>query len=162
MHLLVESGQSVSLAGHIKARYAWIDIQHCLDHALDLINKKAFALVPKRIQSFIKAIPSRVRTPKAKEFLRGVFDSITLADWIAEHKVQGNDDIAEAIEKGDFLAIPSYCETRWYGNLVLIGRILQHQPTLIRFFSSKEYKNKEMMELLSDLFNRVYLQFLYV
>ena len=138
--MVVENGRSVSLAGFIKDNYRWIDVQHCLDHALDLINQKAYALVPNSIQRLIKTIPNRVRTPKAKEFLKGVYDSITLADWIEAHKKQGNNDIADAVEKGNFLSIPSFCETRWYGNLVLIGRILHHYPTLVKFFASKEYR----------------------
>jgi hypothetical protein len=38
---LVDSGNSKSLAGRIKDEYPSILIQHCLDHALDLINEKA-------------------------------------------------------------------------------------------------------------------------
>jgi hypothetical protein len=43
---LIESGNSNSLAGHIYKHFPKIDLQHCLDHCLDLINKEAEKVMP--------------------------------------------------------------------------------------------------------------------
>jgi hypothetical protein len=41
--------------------------------------------VPQEIRDLIRAIPSKIRTAQAKEYLKQIFYSVTLHDWIEEH-----------------------------------------------------------------------------
>lgn len=62
----VDSGNSHSFSGFLKLAYPYIQIQHCLDHALDLINSKAIKEIPKYIRDLIKQVAASIRSAKQR------------------------------------------------------------------------------------------------
>jgi hypothetical protein len=48
--------KSMSFVGFMKRDFGHIAVQHCLDHALDLVNKRGEAVLPAAQKELVKAI----------------------------------------------------------------------------------------------------------
>ncbi len=62
----------------MKRDYPWIEIQHCLDHALDLINEWAYKKIPLAIRDLIQSIPAKIRSPDSRSVFKQMWEDISL------------------------------------------------------------------------------------
>jgi hypothetical protein len=69
-----------------------------------------------------------------------MFSAISLEDLISRQIQLGNSELAEALKQcaneGKFKYLPSFCETRWWGNYALVSRIVKFLPVLVEYYKT--------------------------